>query len=103
MVTEAGGKRTVRILWVSCLVPEVILYYPDLGNEWSAATLKSGVQMDFLRVAMEYVTQTHWNYFIGGSNYNSTDISSTQVTPFSYSAAACNLEEDSGNVFSSFQ
>ena len=82
----------------------MILQFLELENRrlWSAAALKSEVQMDFLRRAMEYVTEQYWTYYIGGSHYNPTDINSQHVTPFTYSAGVCNLDEDAGNMFSSF-
>ena len=85
----------IQLFHLNCFV----CYFSDLGipnNPFSAATLQSEVEMDFLRAAMTYVTEAHWTYYIGGSNYISRLSHSTEVTPFSYSGAACNLEEDSG-------
>ena len=76
-----------------------VLYFPDLGTSVFVATLQSEIEMDYLRAAMTYVTETYWTYYIGGSFYNSTPSgTTTKVTPFSYFGAACNLEEDSGKV-----
>ena len=53
--------------------------------------------MEFLKVAMAYVVQRNWTYYIGGSNDNSAYYSDMQVTPFRYCASGQSITNP-GNI-----
>ena len=72
------------------------MHIPELENGWSIATLRTELQMEFLKAAMKYV-EGNWTYYIGGSNYQSTNNSDIQVTPLSYCASAYSIN-DPGNI-----
>ena len=49
--------------------------------------------MAFIIAAMEYVTESSYTYYIGGSNYQSADNSDVQVTPFRYCASSFSIND----------
>ena len=55
----------------------------DLGEGWSPAVIRSDVELEFIKKAMEDVDGP-WSYWIGGST-----TSAEEVTLDSYSASAC--------------
>ena len=63
-----------------------------MGNGWSPAGINSERELNFLQVAMTYVDQTHWSYYIGGSGHPKT-----QVTPFSHCISEYSTD-DSGKI-----
>ena len=71
---------------------EFFLYFSEFGNGWSPTILKSENQINYLKVAMKYVVQTDWTYYIGGSGNPST-----QVTPFKYCISEYSMDQ-SGNI-----
>ena len=62
----------------------------DLGDRWSPAVIKSEVQLEFIKTAMDDVAGS-WCYLIGG-----TSTTAEEVTPYSYSASTCTTT--SGNI-----
>ena len=54
-------------------------------------TLRSEVQMEFLKAAMAYVSERSWTYYIRGSNYHCTD--SSDVTGFRYCASEYSIDD----------
>ena len=59
-------------------------------------TLRSEIQLEFPKAALIYVNESNWTYYIGGSNYHSTD--NTDITGLRYCASEFSIA-DPGNLF----